>query len=371
MAGRIRDESIAEVREKARIDDVVGQYVTLRNAGGGSQKGLCPFHDEKTPSFNVNPARGTFHCFGCQEGGDVFSFLQKIDGLTLRRVGRAAGREVRRRAQARGGRQLRGPPPRPGARQADRGQPGRPGVLRRAAADPGGPAGPAVPHGARLRRRGRRAVRRRVRAARGRGPAQAPPRARLQRGGVHRRRAGGPEPARRLRLRPLPRPAALADPRDVRRDDRLRRPPDLRGRPDRGEVPQHPRDHALQEEQGALRHRPGPQADGADVAGRGRRGLHRRDGLPPRRRRHRGRLVRHRVRRRPRQDPAPAHGRPRGVPRRGHLHLRRRRGRPGGGASRRSPATRTSSPRPTSPSSPTGSTRATCASSTATPRSAS
>ena len=83
MAGRIREESIAEVREKARIDDVVGQYVTLRNAGGGSQKGLCPFHDEKTPSFNVNPSRGTFHCFGCQEGGDVLSFLQKIDGLTF------------------------------------------------------------------------------------------------------------------------------------------------------------------------------------------------------------------------------------------------------------------------------------------------
>ena len=59
MAGRIREESIAEVREKAPIDDVVGQYVTLKNAGGGSQKGLCPFHDEKTPSFNVNPARQT------------------------------------------------------------------------------------------------------------------------------------------------------------------------------------------------------------------------------------------------------------------------------------------------------------------------
>jgi DNA primase len=83
VLGRVRDESIAEVREKALIDDVVGQYVTLRNAGGGSQKGLCPFHDEKTPSFNVNPSRGTYHCFGCQEGGDVFTFLQKIDGLTF------------------------------------------------------------------------------------------------------------------------------------------------------------------------------------------------------------------------------------------------------------------------------------------------
>ncbi len=62
VAGRIRDDDIAEVREKARIDDVVSQYVTLKRAGGGSLKGLCPFHDEKTPSFNVNPARQFFHC---------------------------------------------------------------------------------------------------------------------------------------------------------------------------------------------------------------------------------------------------------------------------------------------------------------------
>ncbi|HEY3528793.1 MAG TPA: DNA primase [Nocardioides sp.] len=81
MAGRIRDEDIAEVREKARIDEVVADYVTLRPAGGGSLKGLCPFHDEKSPSFNVNPQRQFFHCFGCQEGGDVFNFLMKIDGL--------------------------------------------------------------------------------------------------------------------------------------------------------------------------------------------------------------------------------------------------------------------------------------------------
>ena len=81
MAGRIRDEDIQEVREKARIDEVVSDYVTLRNAGGGSQKGLCPFHDEKSPSFHVTPARQFFHCFGCGEGGDVFTFLMKIDGL--------------------------------------------------------------------------------------------------------------------------------------------------------------------------------------------------------------------------------------------------------------------------------------------------
>ncbi|MGN6783461.1 MAG: DNA primase [Marmoricola sp.] len=62
MAGRIRDEDIAEVRERARIDDVVSQYVTLRSAGGGNLKGLCPFHDERSPSFNVTPSRGMYHC---------------------------------------------------------------------------------------------------------------------------------------------------------------------------------------------------------------------------------------------------------------------------------------------------------------------
>ena len=81
VAGLIRDEDIALVRERARIDEVVSSYVTLRHAGGGSQKGLCPFHDEKTPSFNVNPSRGFFHCFGCSEGGDVISFLMKVEGL--------------------------------------------------------------------------------------------------------------------------------------------------------------------------------------------------------------------------------------------------------------------------------------------------
>jgi DNA primase len=83
VAGRIREEDIAEVREKAPIDEVVSSYVTLRNAGGGSQKGLCPFHDEKSPSFHVTPARAFWHCFGCQEGGDVFTFLMKIDGLSF------------------------------------------------------------------------------------------------------------------------------------------------------------------------------------------------------------------------------------------------------------------------------------------------
>jgi len=83
MAGRIRDDDIALVRERARIDEVVRDYVSLKNAGGGSMKGLCPFHDERTPSFHVTPSRGMWYCFGCSEGGDVLNFLQRIDHLTF------------------------------------------------------------------------------------------------------------------------------------------------------------------------------------------------------------------------------------------------------------------------------------------------
>jgi DNA primase len=83
VAGRIRESDIAQVRERTRIDDLVGEYVGLRRAGGGALKGLCPFHDEKTPSFNVRPTHGTFHCFGCGEGGDVIAFLMKIDHLSF------------------------------------------------------------------------------------------------------------------------------------------------------------------------------------------------------------------------------------------------------------------------------------------------
>lgn len=83
MAGRIKDEDIELVRERARIDEIIEQHVTLRNAGGGSRKGLCPFHDEKTPSFQVTPARGFYYCFGCGASGDVFTFLREIEGLAF------------------------------------------------------------------------------------------------------------------------------------------------------------------------------------------------------------------------------------------------------------------------------------------------
>ncbi len=79
MAGRIRDSDITEVRDRTRIDEVIGEYVALRKAGAGSLKGLCPFHDEKSPSFNVRPSHGTFHCFGCGEGGSVIDFVMKME----------------------------------------------------------------------------------------------------------------------------------------------------------------------------------------------------------------------------------------------------------------------------------------------------
>ncbi len=78
---RIKAEDIELVRERARIDEIVEKHVTLRNSGAGSRKGLCPFHEEKTPSFQVTPARGLYYCFGCGASGDVFTFLKEIEGL--------------------------------------------------------------------------------------------------------------------------------------------------------------------------------------------------------------------------------------------------------------------------------------------------
>ena len=83
MAGRIRDEDVVYVREHTPIDDVVGDFVQLKNAGGGQKKGLCPFHDEKSPSFHVTPSKGFFHCFGCGVGGDAINFLMKLEHLTF------------------------------------------------------------------------------------------------------------------------------------------------------------------------------------------------------------------------------------------------------------------------------------------------
>ena len=117
MAGRIRDEDIALVRERTAIADVISEHVTLKNAGGGNLKGLCPFHDEKTPSFTVAPGRNVFFCHGCGKGGDAISFLMDVDHMSFV--------ESVERLAARAGIQLRyvetGPGP-SGARQQQQGQ---------------------------------------------------------------------------------------------------------------------------------------------------------------------------------------------------------------------------------------------------------
>ena len=99
MSGRIKEEDVAHVRERSPIDEVIADYVQLKSAGGGQKKGLCPFHDEKSPSFHVTPSKGFFHCFGCQASGDVIAFLMKIDHLsfteTIERLADRLGYQLR------------------------------------------------------------------------------------------------------------------------------------------------------------------------------------------------------------------------------------------------------------------------------------
>ena len=135
MAGLIKREDIDEVRQRTDIKEVVDGYVTLKGAGLGSYKGLCPFHDERSPSFTVRPQVGRYHCFGCGEDGDVISFVQKLDHTSFH--------EAVEKLAARIGFELRyedggtGPEPR-GRRQAAaaaRRPQGRRRVLPRPAAD--------------------------------------------------------------------------------------------------------------------------------------------------------------------------------------------------------------------------------------------
>ena len=306
MAGRIRDEDVALVRERTSIVDVVSEYVTLKPAGGGNVKGLCPFHDEKTPSFNVAAAQGRLLLLRLRRGrrrdhlrhdpGAPVASSRPSSGsrprpasqLQLRR-GRARPGARPARASASGSSARTRPPPsstptssaRPGARAA------REFLAQRgfdqAAAETYGcgfaPEGwdPLTKH---LRQKGFTAH------------------------GAGDRRAGQGGPLGQPH-RPVPAPAALADPRPDRRRDRLRRPQAVRRRR-RPQVPQHPGDAAVQEVARPLRHRPGQAGDRQAGPGGDRRGLHRRDGLPPGRRADRGGHLRHRVRRRPHRRAAPA-----------------------------------------------------------------
>ena len=83
MAGKISARDIEEVKARVNIADLIGGYVALKPASAGSLKGLCPFHQEKSPSFNVRPLQGFYHCFGCGAGGDVYKFLQEMESLSF------------------------------------------------------------------------------------------------------------------------------------------------------------------------------------------------------------------------------------------------------------------------------------------------
>lgn len=83
MSGKIRQSDVENLKAQANIADVISDYVALKPASVGSLKGLCPFHDEKTPSFNVRNGQGYYHCFGCGAGGDVYKFLQEIESLSF------------------------------------------------------------------------------------------------------------------------------------------------------------------------------------------------------------------------------------------------------------------------------------------------
>jgi DNA primase len=99
VAGKIRDEDIALVRERTSIVDVISEHLTLKSAGGGNVKGLCPFHDEKTPSFTVSSARNVYFCHGCGAGGDAIRFVMDVDHLTfvesVERLAARAGIQLR------------------------------------------------------------------------------------------------------------------------------------------------------------------------------------------------------------------------------------------------------------------------------------
>ena len=84
MPGMILKEDIEKVRATADLYDIVSATVTLKPSGTGTYVGLCPFHDEKTPSFSVRPALGVWHCFGCGLGGDVFGYVEHQENFDFR-----------------------------------------------------------------------------------------------------------------------------------------------------------------------------------------------------------------------------------------------------------------------------------------------
>ena len=265
----------------ADIVEVIGDHTRLKKAGR-SWKGLCPFHNERTPSFTVDRDKGLYHCFGCGAGGDVIHFVRQIDrlefpeavealagrfGVTIPRRERRGPRDDRRdklfEAVAAAERFYRGTPRQARQRRGD--------VSRRARSSEGALAGAdARPRPRRLGLDRPSALPRLSRKPAGRGgPAPAPP--------------GG-----QGRVRPFPRPAAFRGPRRARPRGGIRRArPLARGR---AQVPELARVADLLEEAAPLRSLPGARGDPPARPRRARRGVLRPHGAPARRRRRDGRL---------------------------------------------------------------------------------
>src|SRR5471030_2074355 len=87
----IKPTCVRDLKLRVNLADVVSRMVTLRKAGGARLKGLCPFHNEKTPSFNVDPDKGFYHCFGCGKSGDIFAFVQETEQLKFTEAVEALG----------------------------------------------------------------------------------------------------------------------------------------------------------------------------------------------------------------------------------------------------------------------------------------
>ena len=240
----------------------------LRNAGGGNLKGLCPFHDEKTPSFHVAPPRGSSTASAASRAATSFAFVQRIEHLELHRGRRAARRPGGHPAALRRGRQ------RPARTRAGHASPAGRGATSAAAefyaeqlAHARGAARARVPDRARLRRRGRRALRLRIRPRRLGRADQAPARARVLARRAD-RRPGWPGRVSAARHRPVPPPPALADPRrggDVVGFGARRLFDDDRHR---GQVPQHPETPIYKKSQVLYGARPGQAGDRPRSTGR-------------------------------------------------------------------------------------------------------
>ena len=305
MAGRIRDEDIAAVRERSPIDEVVGEYLQLRNAGGGSLKGLCPFHDEKTPRSTSPPPEVCSTVSSCAEGGDAIKFVQKIDGLSfVEAVERLAGRAGIELRYEQGGYV-------PGQEQSQR---RRLIDAHRAAAEYYSERlrGPDAEHARKfLSERGfelkdterfgvgysPKAWEDLTRHLRGRGFTDGE----LIAAGLAREGSAAPRDRFRGRLmwpiRDLSGDVIAFGARKLDPDD------------DGSQVPEYAGDLAVPEEHRAVRGGPGQAGDRPAQAGGHRRGLHRRDGLPSGRGADRGGHLRHLVRRGPHQGAAQAdHG---------------------------------------------------------------